>query len=209
MNTVRAEARASPATPPEPPMETPVTPASPDPANGPSVTRRIDFRPGMDMYWDVVRDGSDTDGAVLEVNGWLGPHQPSPPVHVHDDAEDSFEIVEGRLDVKLEGTWRTYGPGEHAAATPGLRHTLRNTHDEPVTFINRHRPAADYEGFFRDMAALASTGRMGAGAPRNPRQAIYAAMLFRAHPTAIRTSRLQRFAFASLSGLGRMLGMRL
>ena len=74
-------------------------------------------------------------------------------------------------------------------------------------FINRHRPAADNEGFFRDMASLTSTGRMGAGTPHSPRQAIYAAMLFQAHPTAIRTSRLQRFAFASLSGLGRMLGM--
>jgi hypothetical protein len=47
---------------------------------------------------------------------------------------------------------------------------------------------------------------MGAGTPHSPRQAIYAAMLFQAHPTAIRTSRLQRLAFASLSGLGRMLG---
>jgi hypothetical protein len=130
-------------------------------------------------------------------------------VHVHDDAEDSFEVLEGRLDVKLDGTWRTYGPGERAAAAPGVRHTLRNSHDEPVRFINRHRPAADYEGFFRDMAALAAAGKMGAGIPHSPRQAIYAAMLFQAHPAAIRTSRPQRFAFASLAGLGRMLGMSL
>ena len=184
-----------------------MTTSSHDPATRPAATRLIDFRPGMDMYWEVVRSTEDTDGEVLEVNGWLGPHQPSPPEHVHDNAEDSFEIVEGQLDVKLDGTWRTYGPGERAAAAPGHRHTLRNTHDEPVKFINRHRPAADNEGFFRDMAALTSTGKMGAGLPRNPRQAIYAATLFRAHPTAIRTSRLQRFAFASLSGLGRMLRM--
>ena len=110
---------------------------------------------------------------------WLGPHSPSPPVHVHDNVEDSFEVVEGRLDVKLDGTWRTYGPGERAAAAPGHRHTLRNSHDEPVRFINRHRPAADNEGFFRDMASLASTGRMGAGIPHSPRQAIYVAMLFK------------------------------
>jgi mannose-6-phosphate isomerase-like protein (cupin superfamily) len=181
--------------------------ASHTPANRPTVTRRIDFRPGQDMCWEIVHNGEDTDGAVLEANSWLGPHSPSPPVHVHDNAEDSFEIVEGRLDVKLDGTWRTYGPGERAAAAPGHRHTLRNTHDEPVRFINRHRPALDYEAFFRDMASLTSTGRMGAGTPHSPRQAIYAAMLFQAHPTAIRTSRLQRFAFASLSGLGRTLGM--
>ena len=186
-----------------------MTTASVDPANRPTVTRRIDFRPGQDMYWDIVRNSEDTDGEVLEANSWLGPHSPSPPVHVHDNAEDSFEIVEGRLDVKLDGTWRTYGPGERAAAAPGHRHTLRNSHDEPVRFINRHRPALDYEGFFRDMASLASTGRMGAGIPHSPRQAIYVGMLFQAHPTAIRTSRLQRFAFASLSGFGRMLGMSL
>ena len=184
-----------------------VNTASPDPANRPTPARRIDFRPGMDMWWEIVRNGEDTDGEVLEVNAWLGPRQPSPPVHVHDNAEDSFEIVEGRLDVKLDGTWRTYGPGERAAATPGHRHTLRNAHDQPVRFVNRHRPAADYEGFFRDMASLTSTGKMGAGTPHSPRQAIYAAMLFKAHPSAIRTSGIQRFAFASLSGLGRMLGM--
>jgi hypothetical protein len=50
---------------------------------------------------------------------------------------------------------------------------------------------------------------MGTGIPHGPRQAIYTAMLFRAHPTAIRTSRVQRLAFASLSGLGRTLGMSL
>ena len=111
--------------------------------------------------------------------------------------------------MKLDGTWHTFGPGERAAAAPGVRHTLRNGHDEPVRFINRHRPAADFEAFFRDMASPASTGRMGAGTPHTPRQAIYAAMLFRAHPTAIRTSGLQRFAFAALSRLGRMLGMSL
>ena len=120
--------------------------ASLDPAHRPTVSRRIDFRPGQDMYWEIVRNGEDTDGEVLEANSWLGPHSPSPPVHVHDNAEDSFEIVEGRLDVKLDGTWRTYGPGERAAAAPGHRHTLRNSHDEPVRFINRHRPAARLRG---------------------------------------------------------------
>jgi len=186
-----------------------VSTASADPATRPAVTRRIDFRPGMDMWWEIVRNGEDTDGEVLEADAWLGPHAPSPPVHVHDNAEDSFEILEGRLDVKLDGSWRTYGPGERAAAAPGVRHTLRNSHGEPVRFINRHRPAADFEAFFRDMASLTSTQRMGAGTPHSPRQAIYAAMLFQAHPTAIRTSRLQRFAFAALSGVGGMLGMSL
>jgi mannose-6-phosphate isomerase-like protein (cupin superfamily) len=186
-----------------------VTTYSLDSADRPTATRHLDFRPGMDMRWEILRNGDDTDGEVLEADSRLGPHSPNPPVHVHENAEDSFEILEGRLDVKLDGTWTTYGPGERAAAPPGHRHTLRNTHDEPVRFINRHRPAADFEGFFRDMASLSSTGRMGSGIPHSPRQAIYVAMLFRAHPTAIRTSRPQRLAFAALAGLGRMLGMSL
>ena len=92
--------------------------ASLDPVRRPTVTRRIDFRPGMDMWWEILRNGEDTDGEVLEADSWLGPHSPSPPVHVHDDAEDSFEIVEGRLDVKLDGTWRTYGPGSAPQRLP-------------------------------------------------------------------------------------------
>ena len=57
------------------------------------------FARAKDMSWEIVRNGEDTDGEVLEANAWLGPHSPSPPVHVHDNVEDSFEIVEGRLDV--------------------------------------------------------------------------------------------------------------
>src|SRR3981081_1788273 len=72
------------------PNGAPVNTASLDPANRPTVTRRIDFRPGMDMRWEILRNGEDTDGEVLEADSWLGPHPPSPPVHVHDNAEDSF-----------------------------------------------------------------------------------------------------------------------
>src|ERR1700721_187744 len=102
-----------------------VNTASLAPANRTAMTRRIDFRPGQDMVWEIVRNAEDTDGEVLEANSWLGPHSPSPPVHVHDNVEDSFEIVEGRLDVKLDGTWRTYGPGDAAPAPPVPRTPLR------------------------------------------------------------------------------------
>jgi hypothetical protein len=48
-----------------------------DPVDRPTTMRRIDFRSGMDMWWEIVRNGVDTDGELLEVNGWLGPHSPS------------------------------------------------------------------------------------------------------------------------------------
>lgn len=89
-----------------------------------------------------------------------------------------------------------------------LRHTLRNPHDEPVTVIDRHRPARDYEVCLRDMAALTSAGKLGSGGPRTPGEAIHAATLFHDHPDAMRLRRAERAAFTLLAAVGRVFGPR-
>lgn len=170
-----------------------------------SASRRLDFRPGMDLVWEIEPGPVDE----LVATAWLGPRQPGPPPHVHDEIEDSWEIIDGRLEILLDDEWKTYGPGERVAAGPGTRHSLRNPFDAPVQLIYRHRPAGDMEAFFTDMATLASSGRIGWGPPHGPREAIYGSLLLHAHPTAMRQSRPARLAFAALARLGRLFGARI
>jgi mannose-6-phosphate isomerase-like protein (cupin superfamily) len=178
-----------------------VTPAGDD--------RQLDFRPGMDMRWEVTRTAADTAGELFEATNWLGRELAGPPVHVHPTAEESYEVIEGALDVCVDGEWRTLRAGESAAAPAGVPHTLRNASGEPVRIVNIHRPALQFESFFREMQSLIRQGKIKHLPPKEPRSAIYVAMLFGKYPNEIRVRKPPNGVFKALAFVGRTLGFKL
>jgi mannose-6-phosphate isomerase-like protein (cupin superfamily) len=171
--------------------------------------RQLDFHPGMEMRWEITRGGADTAGELFEATNWLDPEMPGPPVHVHPTADDSFEVIEGALDVCIDGEWRTLRAGESATAPAGVPHTLRNATREPVRVVNVHRPALQFESFFREMHALIAEGKIKHLPPKEPRSAIYAAMLFGKYPNEIRVVKPPNGVFRALAAVGRALGFEL
>jgi quercetin dioxygenase-like cupin family protein len=103
--------------------------------------RQLDFHPGMGMRWEITRSTEDSAGEVFESTNWLDPGLPGPPTHVHPNWEESFEVIEGSLEVCKDGEWSTWTPGGTAVVPPGVPHTLRNASDEPAKTITRIRPA--------------------------------------------------------------------
>jgi len=89
------------------------------------------------------------------------------------------------------------GPGGTASVLPGVPHTLRNASDEPAKTITRIRPAGRSEAFFRHMHALIHEGKIKRLPPKEPRSAIYAAMLFDLYPEEIRVTGRLSHAFPS------------
>jgi hypothetical protein len=51
--------------------------------------RRLDFRPGMGMWWEITRSTEDTSGELFEATNWIEPRMPGPPVPVYPTAEAS------------------------------------------------------------------------------------------------------------------------
>src|SRR5438132_13046220 len=112
-------------------MNSQAKPPSGEPAASPaSDDRQLDFRPGMEMRWEITRSAADTAGELFEATNWIGPEMPGPPVHVHPTADESYEVIEGALDVCIDGDWRTLRAGESATAPAGAPHTLRNATKE-------------------------------------------------------------------------------
>jgi quercetin dioxygenase-like cupin family protein len=171
--------------------------------------RELDFRPGMNMRWEITRTTADTNGASFEATNWVGPLMGGPPLHVHPTAEESYEVIEGTLEVCVDGAWRILQAGESANVPAGVPHTLRNTSTEPVLVVNIHAPAMRFESFFRDMHALMRAGKIKRLPPKDPRSAIYAAMLFGKYPAEIRVTKPPNGVFRALALLGRSLGFRL
>ncbi len=171
--------------------------------------RQLDFHPGMDMRWEITRSTADTGGELFEATNWVGAQMGGPPVHVHPTAEESYEIIEGALDVCVDGEWRTVRAGETAVAPAGVPHTLRNATTEPVRIVNIHRPALQFESFFREMQALIQQGKIKQLPPKDPRSAIYVAMLFTKYPDEILVTKPPNAVFKALALVGRALRRKL
>src|SRR3954463_7011137 len=70
-----------------------------------------------------------------------------PDPHTHDDETDSFYVLEGELDLYLEGEWTRGGPGTFVAAPPGVEHGFAKRDSGTVRFLNIHAPG----GFEHDL----------------------------------------------------------
>jgi mannose-6-phosphate isomerase-like protein (cupin superfamily) len=128
---------------------------------------QLDFRPGMGMWWEITRSTADTSGELFEATNWLEPRMAGPPVHAHPGASESYEVVEGELEVCVDGEWSTVRRGEKATVPAGVPHTLRNATDATVEIVNIHQPAQRHEEFFRTMHRLIQEGKIKKLPPRS------------------------------------------
>ena len=161
------------------------------------------------MRWEITRSATDTGGELFEATNWIDAGMTGPPVHVHPTADESYEVLEGALDVCVDGVWKTLRAGESATAPAGVPHTLRNATSEPVRIVNIHRPALQFESFFREMHALISEGKIKRLPPKEPGSAIYVAMLFSKYPDEIRVVKPPSGVFKALATVGRAFGFKL
>jgi mannose-6-phosphate isomerase-like protein (cupin superfamily) len=155
------------------------------------------------MWWEITRSTDDTSGALFEATNWIEPQMSGPPVHVHPAAEESYEVIEGALEVFLDGAWRPVRTGEKAIVPAGAPHSVRNASDEPARIVNVHQPAQRFESFFRDMHRLIHEGKIKRLPPKDPRSAIYAAMLFGKYAEEIRTTKPPNQVFQGLALIGK------
>jgi mannose-6-phosphate isomerase-like protein (cupin superfamily) len=161
------------------------------------------------MYWEITRTTTDTNGELLETVNWVGPDTGGPPVHVHETAEESYEVLDGTLQVLINRDWQTLRTGEKATVRPGTRHTLKNSSNRPVRIINTHRPALNFEAMFRDMHALIQAGTIKRLPPTDLRSIIAAAMLFTTYPEEQRFVQPPQQIFKALALLGRITRLKL
>jgi mannose-6-phosphate isomerase-like protein (cupin superfamily) len=82
----------------------------------------------------ILVRSEDSDGRVGVIElvvpaGWIGP-----PLH-HHAFDEAFYVLEGELTFRLGDDLVTRGPGSHAFAPSGSRHTLSNLADRPARYL--------------------------------------------------------------------------
>src|ERR671914_1619848 len=113
----------------------------------------------------------ETSGELLQVD-WIGePGWTTGPDHVHPLQEERFEVLSGRLGLRVGGIERVHSVGEVIVAPAGSAHAAWNAGDDEVHVLVDFRPALRTERAFETLAGLARDGKTnGAGGPKNPLQ---------------------------------------
>jgi hypothetical protein len=88
---------------------------------------------------------------------------------------EEYEVLEGRLDVVVDGEWRTLAPGESATVPIGALHTFRNRSGGVVRVRNWHRPAMRFEDFIERTCRTLQAA--GVKRKRDPRVFLYLSMV--------------------------------
>ncbi|RYG13933.1 MAG: cupin domain-containing protein [Burkholderiales bacterium] len=103
----------------------------------------------------VIASSENTGGtfAVLELHeagGYL-----TPP-HVHPGMDESFYVLEGTLQLHMQGRTQTLGAGSYVFIPRGTPHAQGSADKNPVRLLATFTPGG-FDGFFLDRVQLART----------------------------------------------------
>ena len=95
--------------------------------------------PGPGETVKCVRSGQDGGPFIFDLE--LAPGCKGPPMHSHDEGDETFEIVSGQLAVRVGREVTILGPGDTMTLRPDQVHTFWNvSKTEPCTSRITHGP---------------------------------------------------------------------
>ncbi len=152
----------------------------------------------------VRRSTAETAGAYVEMDFVLPARCVPPPPHVHPSQVEEYRVLEGELDVVIEGVWTTLRTGASASVPVGALHTFRNRSGRTVRVANRHTPAVGFEVFIeRTHGTLRAAGIRR---PRDPRIALLLSMVMLQHRDTLAPGRRREdLPMRALARLARLL----
>ncbi|WP_063772504.1 cupin domain-containing protein [Streptomyces sp. NRRL S-495] len=96
--------------------------------------------------------GEDTGGlySFFEVTT---PPGGGPPLHIHEDVDEAFYVVEGEYEIRLDGELHKAGPGSLVYGPRGIGHAFVNTWDRPSRMLCVATPGG-VEEWFEELGQL-------------------------------------------------------
>lgn len=93
---------------------------------------------------EATRTAADANGACIEGFVTVPPGFDAIPLHRHQQQEEIFEVVRGKVGVELNGTSSVYGPGETATIPANTAHRWWNAGDDELYYRYAITPALHF-----------------------------------------------------------------
>ncbi|MEX2271778.1 MAG: cupin domain-containing protein [Vicinamibacterales bacterium] len=166
----------------------------------------LDLSP-IGAIFHIRKTAAETQGRSFEMEWELAPQTGGTPVHIHPHASESYEVIEGALDLYMGGTWRTLSAGEKATVDPGVAHTFRNATHAPTRVYNIHAPAMKFGEYFEGLHRIVRSGVVAQGRI-TPKAILYLAVLMTSFRDEIRTVKPPDALMRVFAVVGRLMGYR-
>lgn len=120
-----------------------------------TINKILDMTP-LGMKFTVLKTAEDTGGKSLDLHWELLPgcNMKDPLVHIHPNAIETYEILEGEMEFFVKDKWQTAKKGDRLTVPIGVNHTFRNPTNSVVKVYNTHEPALEMQEYFEDICKI-------------------------------------------------------
>jgi quercetin dioxygenase-like cupin family protein len=164
----------------------------------------LDMSP-IGMTCRVVKTAEQTNGASLEVEWELLPQTDGAPEHTHPKAQETYKVLQGQVEVNINGEWHLLHQGEEITVQAGIPHTFRNPTDYTSKVYNIHTPAMQFDGYFADLCKIVNklAGQEKRKLQMDLNMAMHMSVLIKKYPNEIRSVNPPDFVVSLLNILGK------
>jgi quercetin dioxygenase-like cupin family protein len=153
------------------------------------------------------RTSRETGGEAVLVETIVRPDGFVAAAHVHPYQTERFEVLEGKLGLRVGDEELVASPGDVALVEPGTPHRFWNASEAEARFLCEVQPALEFESLIETMFTLAADGKTNRKGMPNP---LRLAVIARAHFDTVRLPfppvALQRTGLAVGAPIGKLLG---
>jgi len=110
---------------------------------------------GSEMIFHLT--GKETQGRLMLAT-IIAPPGDGPPLHFHENEDETFLVQEGRCSFYADGQWGEVPPGTVVFAPKGSVHSLKNVGDGPMRVLVSAAPSGFEIFFARCAEAFAKPG---------------------------------------------------
>ena len=168
----------------------------------------LDLGP-LDTKFHIKKTAAETNGQSFEMEWELGPQAGlGRIIHIHPHAIETYELLQGKFDVYINGNWRTLSLGEKVAVEKGIPHTFRKTGNDTTRVYNTHQPAMRFDQFFEGMYKLTNSDG-GKSNKMTLKAILYLSILYTSYKDEIQSVRPPNAIMQVFGFIGRSLGYKL
>jgi mannose-6-phosphate isomerase-like protein (cupin superfamily) len=153
------------------------------------------------------KTSAETGGEAVEIEVYVRPGGVVAAAHVHPCQTERFEVISGRIGMKVGRRRLEAGPNDIVVVEPGTPHKFWNAGDGELHFLTVVKPALQFERLLETMFGLAVDGKTNRKGMPNPlRLAVIAKEHFDDVRLPFPPAWMQRAGLAVGAPLGRLAG---
>ncbi|MDX2246787.1 MAG: cupin domain-containing protein [Bacteroidia bacterium] len=118
----------------------------------------LDYRPTFGIKMRIFKSDV-THRKDLGIEYTIAAGVTGPLEHYHPTLTETFEVLSGQLEIKVDGKWQGLVPGKQLAVHPYQKHTFRNSSSADVVIMTWIEPHGGFAEFFTDLWYLVKTGQ--------------------------------------------------